>query len=79
MLPVLFHLMWRQVLVADLAAEEQGVEPGQLGGTTQNDIIKEYLSRGTYVFPPAASLRLTTDMIIYTCLLYTSPSPRDRS
>jgi ethylmalonyl-CoA mutase len=37
-----------------------------LQGTTQNDIIKEYLSRGTYVFPPAASLRLTTDLIAYT-------------
>ena len=37
-----------------------------LQGTTQNDIIKEYLSRGTYVFPPAASLRLTTDVIAYT-------------
>jgi ethylmalonyl-CoA mutase len=37
-----------------------------LTGTTQNDIIKEYLSRGTYVFPPAASLRLTTDLIAYT-------------
>ena len=38
----------------------------QLAGTTQNDIIKEYLSRGTYVFPPEHSLRLTTDMIAYT-------------
>ena len=38
----------------------------QLSGTTQNDIIKEYLSRGTYVFPPAASMRLTTDLIAYT-------------
>ena len=35
-------------------------------GTTQNDIVKEYLSRGTYVFPPEPSLRLTTDMIAYT-------------
>ena len=39
---------------------------GKLTGTTQNDIIKEYLSRGTYVFPPAPSLRLITDMIAYT-------------
>ena len=38
----------------------------QLAGTTQNDIIKEYLSRGTYAFPPAASMRLTTDLIAYT-------------
>jgi (2R)-ethylmalonyl-CoA mutase len=47
-------------------AEEHGAEFGQLSGTTQNDIIKEYLSRGTYVFPPAPSMRLITDMIAYT-------------
>ena len=47
-------------------AEENGIEPAALSGTTQNDIIKEYLSRGTYVFPPAPSLRLITDMIAYT-------------
>jgi (2R)-ethylmalonyl-CoA mutase len=47
-------------------AEENGIEPGALSGTTQNDIIKEYLSRGTYVFPPGPSLRLTTDMIAWT-------------
>jgi len=57
--------MWLFALY-QVAAQEQGVDPGDLGGTTQNDIIKEYLSRGTYVFPPAASLRLTTDMIAYT-------------
>ena len=39
--------------------------PG-LQGTTQNDIIKEYLSRGTYIFPPEPSLRLTTDVIVFT-------------
>src|SRR5579872_7310736 len=44
-------------------AEEQGVEPAVLQGTTQNDILKEYLSRGTYVFPPVPSLRLTVDTI----------------
>ncbi len=48
------------------AAEEQGVDPSVLQGTTQNDIIKEYLSRGTYVFPPAPSMRLITDMVAYT-------------
>ncbi|MEO8106510.1 MAG: methylmalonyl-CoA mutase family protein [Actinomycetes bacterium] len=48
------------------AAEEQGVDPAHLQGTTQNDIIKEYLSRGTYVFPPGPSLRLITDMVAYT-------------
>ena len=47
-------------------AEENGIDPSALSGTTQNDIIKEYLSRGTYVFPPAPSLRLITDMIAYT-------------
>jgi (2R)-ethylmalonyl-CoA mutase len=47
-------------------AEKQGVKPGQLNGTIQNDIIKEYLSRGTYVFPPAPSMRLTADIISYT-------------
>jgi len=47
-------------------AEEQGVDPKQLQGTTQNDILKEYLSRGTYVFPPEASIRFTTDIIAYT-------------
>jgi (2R)-ethylmalonyl-CoA mutase len=47
-------------------AEEQGADFAQLAGTTQNDIIKEYLSRGTYVFPPGPSLRLITDMIAYT-------------
>ena len=48
------------------AAEEQGAKRASLTGTTQNDLIKEYLSRGTYIFPPAASLRLTSDMIAYT-------------
>ena len=47
-------------------AERQGVAPSELKGTTQNDIIKEYLSRGTYVFPPEASVRMTSDMIAYS-------------
>lgn len=47
-------------------AEEQGADPATLQGTTQNDIVKEYLSRGTYVFPPDASRRLTVDTIAYT-------------
>ncbi|MCJ2012572.1 protein meaA [Methylobacterium sp. J-076] len=47
-------------------AEEQGAPMAALQGTTQNDIIKEYLSRGTYVFPPAPSLRLTKDVILFT-------------
>ncbi|MBW9211124.1 protein meaA [Mumia sp. zg.B53] len=57
-------------VVAEEQAHDAGEDPqewvGQLAGTTQNDIIKEYLSRGTYVFPPEASIRLTTDMIAYT-------------
>ncbi|MGA8171957.1 MAG: protein meaA [Methylocystis sp.] len=48
------------------AAEQQGVPRAKLQGTTQNDIIKEYLSRGSYVFPPTASLRLTQDLILFT-------------
>ena len=48
------------------AAESQGVERAKLQGTTQNDIIKEYLSRGTYIFPPEPSLRLTADTIGFT-------------
>jgi (2R)-ethylmalonyl-CoA mutase len=47
-------------------AEDRGVEVRRLSGTTQNDIIKEYLSRGTYIFPPGPSLRLTVDTIAYT-------------
>ncbi|MGL4728432.1 MAG: methylmalonyl-CoA mutase family protein, partial [Bosea sp. (in: a-proteobacteria)] len=47
------------------AAEEQGASRATLQGTTQNDIIKEYLSRGTYVFPPAPSLRLVTDIVVF--------------
>ncbi len=48
-------------------ADEQGTDRTKLNGTTQNDIIKEYLSRGTYVFPPQPSLRLTKDTILFTC------------
>jgi (2R)-ethylmalonyl-CoA mutase len=57
-------------VVAEEQAQHEGTDPEevrrQLSGTTQNDIIKEYLSRGTYVFPPAESMRLTTDLIAYT-------------
>ncbi len=48
------------------AAEDQGVARARLQGTTQNDIIKEYLSRGTYIFPPRESLKLTGDVIAFT-------------
>ena len=47
-------------------AERSGVDPANLQGTTQNDLIKEYLSRGTYIFPPKPSMRLVSDMIAYT-------------
>ena len=47
-------------------AEQQGVARDALSGTTQNDIIKEYLSRGTYIFPPKASMRLTSDVVAFT-------------
>ncbi|MYU26168.1 protein meaA [Streptomyces sp. SID8352] len=57
--------MWLLALY-QVVAEEQGADPALLRGTTQNDIVKEYLSRGTHVFPPGPSLRLTTDMIAYT-------------
>jgi ethylmalonyl-CoA mutase len=49
-----------------VAAEDQGVSQDRLQGTTQNDIIKEFLARGTYAFPPAPSMRLIADMIAYT-------------
>ena len=49
-----------------VTAEEQGVAQSELSGTTQNDIIKEFLARGTYAFPPGPSMRLIADMIAYT-------------
>ncbi|WKN47318.1 protein meaA [Nocardioides sp. Arc9.136] len=67
--------MWLLAMYQVVAEEQAGVPEGratpeevaaQLAGTTQNDIIKEYLSRGTYVFPPEHSLRLIGDMIAYT-------------
>jgi (2R)-ethylmalonyl-CoA mutase len=48
------------------AADEQGVDRKSLTGTVQNDIIKEYLSRGTYVFPPQPSMRLIKDIVVFT-------------
>jgi ethylmalonyl-CoA mutase len=56
---------WLLALYVALA-DEQGVARCTLQGTTQNDIIKEYLSRGTHVFPPAPSMRLTKDVILFT-------------
>ncbi len=57
--------MWLLALY-QVVAEEQGADIAKLTGTTQNDIIKEYLSRGTYIFPPGPSVRLATDLIAYT-------------
>jgi len=48
------------------SAERQGIDPSLLAGTTQNDLVKEYLSRGTYIFPPGPSLRCTVDLVCYT-------------
>jgi ethylmalonyl-CoA mutase len=56
---------WLLALYVAVAAE-RGIDSSRLAGTTQNDIMKEYLSRGTYIFPPAQSLRLTVDLITYT-------------
>jgi len=57
--------MWLLAMYVALA-EERGVDPTLLAGTTQNDIVKEYLSRGTHIFPPEPSKRLTVDTIAYT-------------
>ncbi len=74
--------MWLLALY-QVVAEEQATAAGEdpaanirkLTGTTQNDIVKEYLSRGTYVFPPGPSLRLITDMIAYTVVEIPSWNP----
>jgi (2R)-ethylmalonyl-CoA mutase len=58
--------MWLLALYVALA-EQRGIDPSRLQGTTQNDIIKEYLARGTYIFPPQPSMRLIVDMYEY-CL-----------
>ena len=53
------------LLLYQLVAEEQGVPASALTGTIQNDVLKEYIARGTYIYPPAASLRLITDIFSY--------------
>ncbi|MGH9073550.1 MAG: acyl-CoA mutase large subunit family protein [Acidimicrobiales bacterium] len=53
------------LLLYQLVAEEQGVDPARLGGTVQNDILKEYIARGTYIYPPRPSMRLVTDTFAY--------------
>src|SRR5437588_6850246 len=53
------------LLLYELTAEEQGVPAGKIGGTVQNDILKEYAARGTYIYPPKPSMRLITDLFAY--------------
>ncbi|MEA2390609.1 MAG: methylmalonyl-CoA mutase, N-terminal domain [Solirubrobacteraceae bacterium] len=53
------------LLLYDLVAEEHGVPSEKLRGTTQNDILKEYIARGNFIYPPAGSMRLTTDLFAY--------------
>ena len=53
------------LLLYELVAERQGVTGAQLRGTVQNDILKEYVARGNYIFPPRASMRITTDLFAY--------------
>jgi methylmalonyl-CoA mutase N-terminal domain/subunit len=53
------------LLLYELVAEEQGTPPASLRGTVQNDILKEYVARGNYIFPPRPSMRLTTDLFAY--------------
>ncbi|MCR8526258.1 methylmalonyl-CoA mutase family protein, partial [Escherichia coli] len=53
------------LLLYQLVAEEHGIDPAVLTGTIQNDVLKEYIARGTYIYPPAASLRLVSDTFAY--------------
>ncbi len=53
------------LLLYELVAESQGVSPDKIGGTIQNDILKEYAARGTYIYPPRPSMRLITDIFAY--------------
>jgi methylmalonyl-CoA mutase N-terminal domain/subunit len=53
------------LLLYELVGEEQGVEAHKLGGTTQNDILKEYIARGNFIYPPEPAMRLTTDLFAY--------------
>src|SRR5205814_7740380 len=53
------------LLLYELVAEEQGVPGERLRGTVQNDVLKEYIARGNYIFPPRPSMRITTDLFAY--------------
>ncbi|HEV2951521.1 MAG TPA: methylmalonyl-CoA mutase family protein, partial [Actinomycetota bacterium] len=54
------------LLLYELVAEKHGIEPAMLSGTVQNDLLKEYAARGTYIYPPRPSMRLITDLFAYT-------------
>jgi len=60
-------------------AERRGVSRDKLSGTVQADILKEYIAQKEWLYPIPAGMRIVRDLIIYSCLLYTSPSPRDLS
>ena len=53
------------LLLYELVAEEQGVSGGDLRGTVQNDVLKEYCARGNYIYPPRPTMRITTDLFAY--------------
>src|SRR5947207_2347606 len=53
------------LLLYELVAEQQGVDGDRLRGTVQNDVLKEYIARGNYIFPPRPSMRITTDLFAY--------------
>ena len=53
------------LMLYELVGEEQGVPASELRGTTQNDILKEYIARGNFIYPPAGAIRLTTDLFSY--------------
>src|SRR5207247_2447237 len=53
------------LLLYQLVAEDNGVDPRRLGGTVQNDLLKEYIARGTYIYPPRPSMRIITDVFAY--------------
>jgi methylmalonyl-CoA mutase N-terminal domain/subunit len=54
------------LLLYELVAEERGIDPATLSGTVQNDLLKEYAARGTYIYPPQPSMRLITDLFAYS-------------
>jgi methylmalonyl-CoA mutase, N-terminal domain len=53
------------LLLYELVAEEQGIDPSMISGTVQNDMLKEYAARGTYIYPPKPSMRIITDLFAY--------------